>query len=98
MTKQVYVTMNEEKFREIIAAKIAAMYNGNQVQFAADGIGEQWSDWISVYNDDGTFSHSERVPGTHDRVTGVSGTIHATANGGEVEIHIDYQIQIANVG
>lgn len=98
MVKQVYVTMNEAKIRQIIAEKIAAMYDGNAVQFSSDGIGSQWSDWIAVYNDDGTFSHSERVPGTWYRVTGVSGTIHATANNGEVEIHIDYQIQVANVG
>lgn len=95
MTKYVYVTMNEEKIRQVIAEKIAAMYDGNAVQFMADGIGSQWSDWRYI---SGSSGPAERVPGTWYRVTGVSGTIHATANNGEVEIHIDYQIQVANVG
>lgn len=89
-----YVTINESTARKAIAQAVADYFNGKSVTVTG-GVGAQWSDYRWV---DGKPGVSERVPGTHDRVTGISGIIHATATDGSVEIRIDYQIQITNVG
>lgn len=84
-----YVTVNEDKMREFIAQKVAEYYNGKSVTVTG-GVGEQWSGWVPA--GDGNW---DREPGTFKRITGVTGTINASASGSKVTITIDYQVQMA---
>lgn len=92
----VSVTIKEDAIKERIAQKIAEYWNGRTVAVSG-GVGAQWSDWYGEnWGQEGGVR--KRVEGTHDRVSSITGTIRATANGGSVTINIDYQIQIENVG
>lgn len=89
-----YVTINENTARKAIAQKVADYFDGKSVTVTG-GVGAQWSDYRWV---DGKPGVSERVPGTHDRVTNIDGTIAATATDTGVNLCITYTIGIANVG
>ena len=45
-----------------------------------------------------TYQQRDRVPGTHDKITAITGIIHATANGNSITFNIEYQVTIGNMG
>lgn len=87
-----YVTVNEEKLREVIAQKVAEHYNGKSINVSG-GVGETWASWRPVKVVDG-ITYYEEVPGTRRLITAVTGTISATANGGSVDFVYNYNIQM----
>lgn len=92
----VSVTIKEDAIKERIAQKIAEYWNGRTVTVSG-GVGASWSDWYGEnWGQEGGVR--KRVPGTRDRVSAITGTIHATASGDTVTINIDYQVQIQNIG
>lgn len=103
------VTLNEERIKEKIAQKIADYWDGREITVSG-GVGAHWSDfeYIEVEQevtdpDTGestteTVQKRERVKGTHDSVSAITGIIHATANGANVNFTIEYFITISNIG
>lgn len=87
-----YVTVNEEKMREVIAQKIAEHYNGKNINVSG-AVGQTWASWRVARVVDGV-TYYEEVPGTRKRITAVTGTISATANGGSVDFVFNYNIQM----
>ena len=74
------------------------------------GVGSHWSDFAYYEREREitdpetgevtieTYQQRDRVPGTHDRIDAITGIIHATANGTTIEITIEYQVSIGNIG
>lgn len=94
----VSVTIKEDAIKERIAQKIAEYWNGRTVAVSG-GVGSTWRDWKATgWDDEGNWTGRTGVPGTVDRVSAITGTIRATANGASVTIEIDYQVQIQNIG
>ena len=87
------VRINEEKIKHYLAQKIADYWDGRTISIAVPS-GAQWSDF---YIDPETNTR-ERVPGTFDKVTDVTGVIHATAHADSVSFHIVYTVTIDTVG
>ena len=104
-----HVSINGEKIREYLAQKIAEYWNGRNVTVSG-GVGSHWSDFAYYERErevtdpetgetiTETYQQRDRVPGTHDRINAITGTIHATANGTTIEISIEYQVSIGNIG
>lgn len=89
--KKVYI--NESKIRQYLAQKIAEYWDGKIINVAVPS-GAQWSDF---YIDPATNTR-QRVPGSFDKVTDITGVIEATAQGEQVTFHIVYNVTITNVG
>ena len=87
------VRLNEAKIRQYLAQKIAEYWDGKIINVPVPS-GAQWSDF---YIDPATNTR-ERVPGTFDKVTDITGVIEATAQGEQVTFHIVYSVTITNVG
>lgn len=102
------VSLNTEKIKAFLAQKIAEYWDGKTVTVSG-GVGAHWSDFAYYERErevtdpetgevtTETYQQRDRVPGTHDKVTAIVGTIHATANGTSITFNIDYQVTIANV-
>ena len=103
------VSLNTEKVKTFLAQKIAEYWDGRTVTVSG-GVGSHWSDFAYYERErevtdpetgevtTETYQQRDRVPGTHDRIDAITGTIHATANGTTIEINIDYQVSIGNMG
>lgn len=103
------VSLNAEKVKSILAKKIAEYWDGKTVTVSG-GVGAHWSDFAYYERErevtdpetgevtTETYQQRDRVPGTHNRVTAINGTIHATANGTTIEIIVEYQVTIGNMG
>jgi hypothetical protein len=101
MAVKISVKANEQAILERLAKKIAEYWNGKTIDVAVPS-GAHWSDWESESTTDElgntVTSGRKRVEGTYDQVTGITGTIKASANGTNVEIEITYNISIQNIG
>ena len=86
--KQVY--FDDSPLPERIVKAVADYLNGKPVPVSG-GVGSAWSDWRDSI--DGT-GRRVRVPGTKKRISAITGTISATANGSSLTIDIIYQVQI----
>ena len=103
------VSLNTEKLKSFLAQKIADYWDGRNVTVSG-GVGSHWSDFAYYERErevtdpetgevtTETYQQRDRVPGTHDRINAITGIIHATANGTTIEIIIDYQVTIGNMG
>lgn len=103
------ISLNTEKVKSFLAQKIAEYWDGKTVTVSG-GVGSHWSDFAYYERErevtdpetgevtTETYQQRDRVPGTHDKVTAINGTIHATANGSSINFIIDYQVTIANIG
>lgn len=103
------VTIQEEKVTQLLIQKIADYWNGRTVTVSG-GVGAHWSDFAYFERerevtdpDTGevtteTYQQRDRVPGTHDKITAITGIIHATANGNSITFNIEYQVTIGNMG
>lgn len=103
------ISLNTQKVKSILAQKIAEYWDGRTVTISG-GVGSHWSDFVYYEREKEvtdpetgevtteTYQQRDRVPGTHDKVTAINGTIHATANGTSITFIIDYQVTIANMG
>lgn len=104
-----HVSINGEKIREYLAQKIAEYWDGRTVTVSG-GVGSHWSDFAYYEREREvtdpetgevtieTYQQRDRVPGTHDRIDAITGIIHASANGTTIEISIEYQVSIGNIG
>lgn len=102
------VTIQEEKVTQLLIQKIADYWNGRTVTVSG-GVGAHWSDFAYFERerevtdpDTGevtteTYQQRDRVPGTHDKITAITGIIHATANGNSITFNIEYQVTIGNI-
>ena len=86
------VHINEEKLKHYLAEKIADYWDGKTISIAVPS-GAQWSDFYI----DPTTNTRERVPGTFDKVTDITGIINASAQGNSVSFHIVYTVTIDTV-
>ena len=103
------LSLNTEKIKAFLAQKIAEYWDGRTVTVSG-GVGSHWSDFAYYEREreitdpetgevtTETYQQRDRVPGTHDRIDAITGTIHATANGTTIEISIEYQVSIGNMG
>ena len=103
------VTVNTEKLNQVLIQKIAAYWDGREVNVSG-GVGAHWSDFDYYERErevtdpetgevtTETYQQRDRVPGTHDKITAIHGIIHATANGNNITFNIDYQVTIGNIG
>ena len=93
-----FISINQEKVAQVLAQKIAEYWNGKEIPVSG-GVGSTWRDWKATgWDEQGNWTGRAGVPGTVDKVSAITGTIHATANGETVTINIDYQVQIQNIG
>lgn len=83
------IRINEEKIKHYLAQKVAEYWDGKIINVSVPS-GAQWSDF---YIDPET-NKRERVPGTFDKVTDITGIINATAQGNSVSFHIIYTVTI----
>ena len=102
------VSLNTEKIKTFLAQKIAEYWDGRTVTVSG-GVGAHWSDFAQYERErevtdpetgevtTETYIQRDRVPGTHDKVSAIVGTIHATANGTSINFIIDYQVTISNM-
>lgn len=95
------ITINETAIKERLAQKIAEYWNGRTIPVTVPG-NAYWSDWepSSVTNEDGSVTSTgrQRVPGTYDAVTDITGYITAVAVGVTVHINITYAVTVTNRG
>jgi hypothetical protein len=87
------IRIKEDKIKEYLAKKIAEYWNGKLI-FVPVASGWQWSDFY-INPDTGK---RERVPGTFDKITDITGEISASAQGEEIVFYITYSVNIATVG
>lgn len=93
----VYVTVNEEKMREVIAQAVVDYYNGKQVNVSG-GVGVQWSGFTyTEWDENGNPIKADRTPGTWKKINAINGTISASRNGTNVKLDIDYVVQLATL-
>lgn len=102
------VTIKEEKVTEVLIQKIADYWNGRTVTVSG-GVGAHWSDFDYFQRErevtdpetgevtTETYQQRDRVPGTYDKITAITGIIHATANGNSITFNIEYQVTIGNI-
>lgn len=102
------VTIQEEKVTQLLIQKIADYWNGRTVTVSG-GVGAHWSDFAYFERErevtdpetgevtTETYQQRDRVPGTHDKITAITGIIHATANGNSITFNIEYQVTIGNI-
>lgn len=103
------ISLNAEKVKSFLAQKIAEYWDGRNVTVSG-GVGAHWSDFAYYERErevtdpetgevtTETYQQRDRVPGTHDRINAITGIIHATANGTTIEIIIEFQVSIGNIG
>ena len=97
------VTINETAILERLAQKIAEYWDGRTIPVDVPN-NAYWSDWepASTGNESGDITSGgtgrQRVPGTYDAVTRITGYITAVAVGVTVQIDITYEITITNRG
>lgn len=102
------VTVKTDKLNEVLVREIAAYWN-NKTVTVSGGVGAHWSDF-AMYERTCEETDPEtgevvtkpcmirdRVPGTHDEITAISGVIHAIASGNNITFTIDYQVTIGNI-
>jgi hypothetical protein len=88
VTKTIY--MDDDAIVKRLVEKIAAYWNGKKIRATYTGARTpEWSDGDENGN---------RVPGTHDMIESIVGTISAKASGTNLEIEIEYEVTIQNVG
>lgn len=86
--KQVY--FDDSQLPDRIVKAVADYLNGKPVPVSG-GVDSAWSDWRDSI--DGK-SGRVRVPGTKKRISAITGTISATANGSSLKIDIIYSVKI----
>lgn len=97
------VTIDEVAIKERLAQKIAEYWDGRTIPVDVPN-DAYWSDWepSSTGNESGDITSGgtgrQRVPGTYDAVTSITGYITAVAIGVTVQISIDYEVTITNLG